>query len=259
MTLVLVVVARQFVMVNEQQNLTIERMRSIDEMKNNFLRAVSHELRTPLTFIEGAASMIVDEGDDLPEDVRKDMMERLLRNSRRLDHLLVGLLDLGRITQGILEPARSVTDLGDLIQRVALDVQDEAHPITVHTSHTLANIDQIQAERIIENLLVNAMRHTPDGTQISAEARRTDDGVLISIEDGGPGVPEHVRESIFQPFVQAQPAVDAGRGTGIGLALVARFAELHGGRAWVEEGESGGAKFQVLLADDAGDPSPVAA
>lgn len=254
MILVLVVVVRQFVMVSEQQGLTIERMRAIDEMKNNFLRAVSHELRTPLTFIEGAAAMIVEQGDDLSDDVRKDLMERLLKNSKRLDHLLVGLLDLGRITQGILEPDRAVTDLSELIERVASEVQDETHPIEVGRSTTLANVDQIQAERIIENLLLNAIRHTPDGTYISAEARRTSGGVLISVEDGGPGVPEEDRESIFQPFVQARLAVEAGRGTGIGLALVARFAELHGGRAWVEDGARGGAKFQVLLADHAGDP-----
>lgn len=113
----------------------------------------------------------------------------------------------------------------------------------------MGTIDVAQAERIVENLVANAIRYTPAGTAIRVSARRCDQGVLLAVEDGGPGVPAELREQIFEPFRQGSEVVDHSPGVGIGLSLVARFADLHGGRAWVEETEGGGASFKVYLPD----------
>ena len=257
--LLLVVVGRQFLMVTEQQSATIERLRSVDEMKNRFLHAVSHDLRTPLTFIEGVAEMLNNEEMALDPETQRDLISRLVKSSRRLSSLLAGLLDLDRLTRGVLEPSRYPTDLKALITSVVEIVNDSDHPIHIGGRPIVANVDPAQVERIIENLLVNAIRHTPAGTKVRAGAARTDEGVLLTVEDSGPGVPEELRESIFQPFVQAVD--DQGRGSGIGLALVAKFAELHGGRAWVEQGRTRGARFQVLLGDcpESSECEPIAA
>jgi signal transduction histidine kinase len=98
---------------------------------------------------------------------------------------------------------------------------------------------------------VNAVRHTPPDARIWVSVRARDHGVDIAVEDDGPGVPEDQREVIFQPFRQAS-VTEGTRGFGIGLALVARFAELHRGHAWVEERPGGGASFHVWLPADAG-------
>jgi signal transduction histidine kinase len=109
-------------------------------------------------------------------------------------------------------------------------------------------LDAAKVERIVENLVANAVRHTPEGSSLWVRVQRSDDGVTIVVEDEGPGVPPDLREAVFEPFRQG-PAKESvhSPGVGVGLSLVARFAELHGGRAWVEERPGGGASFRVFL------------
>jgi two-component system, OmpR family, sensor histidine kinase MtrB len=102
-------------------------------------------------------------------------------------------------------------------------------------------------ERIVENLVVNAARHTEAGTAIWVRVEPRPDGVLLVVEDEGPGVPAQLREQIFQPFHQGRNVADHAPGSGIGLALVAQFASLHDGRAWIEDRPGGGASFRVFL------------
>jgi len=111
----------------------------------------------------------------------------------------------------------------------------------------IASIDAAKVERIIENLLVNAVRHTPASTKLWIRVEPEGAGVHLLVEDDGPGVPEELRETIFEPFQQLPGAANPSPGVGIGLSLVARFAELHGGRAWVEDRRGGGSAFHVLL------------
>jgi len=103
-------------------------------------------------------------------------------------------------------------------------------------------------ERIVENLIRNALRHTPPGTQVDIRVDRTDDGVALLVEDRGPGVSDELPTTIFEPFMRGD---SSDGGAGIGLSLVARFAELHGGTAGVEDREGGGASFRVFLPDPA--------
>jgi signal transduction histidine kinase len=110
-------------------------------------------------------------------------------------------------------------------------------------------VDPAKVERIVENLLANAARHTPPDTPVWVRVARQDQGVLIAVEDAGGGVPPQLRATLFEPFRQGPEVPTHAPGVGIGLTLVARFAELHGGRAWVEERPGGGSSFRVLLPD----------
>jgi PAS domain S-box-containing protein len=224
-----------------------ERLRVLDDMKNSFLAAVSHELRTPLTSILGL-SLTLEQGNALPAEDQADMLGRLVANARKLDRLLKDLLDLDRLTRGIVEPQRRTTDIGALAQRTVESLDTlVGRSIQVLTEPIVAAVDPAKVERIIENLLANAARHTEVDNEIWLRVEPREGGVLIVVEDDGPGVPTELREVIFEPFRQGPTASKSSPGTGIGLSLVARFAELHEGRAWVEERDGGGASFHVFL------------
>ncbi len=246
--LLALVVARQFVMVIENKSMTIEHMHSVDAMKDGILHAVSHELRTPLTVIKGFAEMIRDQSEMSRDDV-EHLLDRLLSNCDRLEDFLTGLLDLERLSRGVLEPARRDTEL-DLVFLRAVDiVYAPVHNVEIVRGGVSALVDPAQTERIVENLVVNAVRHTPPGTNITARAERAPGGVVLTVTDNGPGVADDLKNAIFHAFEQGPDSGDMGngKGTGIGLALVAKFAELHGGRAWVEDTPGGGACFRVFL------------
>jgi K+-sensing histidine kinase KdpD len=225
-----------------------DRLLALDEMKNMFLDAVSHELRTPLAAVLGIA-LTLQRGDVVlsPED-HLDLVSRLAANARKLERLLSDLLDLDRLTRGILRPNRHPTEVAALVRRVVENSDFLVnHIVTVDTAPILASLDGPKVERIVENLLANTARHTPAGTHVRVGITARDGGIELTVEDDGPGIPEDLRESIFQPFQQGPNRNPHSPGVGIGLSLVARFAELHGGRAWVEEREGGGASFHVFL------------
>jgi PAS domain S-box-containing protein len=225
-----------------------ERLRALDEMKNTFLAAVSHELRSPLTSILGL-SLTLERQPQLDDTDREDLLGRLSSNARKLDRLLEDLLDIDRLSRGIVAPRYQVTDVGALAWRTVENLESLAHRrIDVETpAEVIISVDPAKVERIVENLLVNAARHTEDDRQIWLRVQPRDAGVLIAVEDDGVGVPEELRDAIFEPFRQGPTVASHSPGTGIGLSLVSRFASLHGGRAWVEQRAGGGASFRVFL------------
>jgi PAS domain S-box-containing protein len=233
----------------EREREVAERLRSVDEMKNAFLSAVSHELRTPLASVIGFARTLQEHGAGLPPEERSGMLDRLVANALKLERLLSDLLDLDRLARGIVEPRRQPIDVGALARRVAADTDTRGRIVRVRAESVEVRVDPSQVERIMENLLVNAAKHTPDDSAVHLRVSGRGEGVLIVVEDEGEGVPDDLKEEVFQPFVRGVRSVDHAPGTGIGLSLVARFAELHGGRAWVEDRPGGGASFRVFLAD----------
>jgi hypothetical protein len=227
-----------------------ERLRALDDMKNTFLEAVSHDLRTPLTSILGSALTLEQAQVDIPSEDALDLIRRIASNARKLERLLSDLLDVDRLQRGIVAPQRRSTDVGALVRQAVAESDLLAdRPVDVDVEPVVANVDASKVERIVENLLANAARHTPAGSHLWVSAKAHDTGVLIAVDDEGPGVPPDMREAIFEPFRQAPGNDNHSPGVGVGLSLVARFAELHGGSAWVEERPGGGSSFRVYLPD----------
>ena len=206
---------------------TAQRLREVDEMKNTFLQAVSHDLRTPLAAILGLAITLGRDDIELETEEVHELGTRIASNARKLDRLVHDLLDLDRLSRGIIEPSFKETDV----------------------EHVAVAVDPAKVERIVENLLANSAKHAPTSSHVWVSTREADGGVLIVIEDDGPGVPAEVREEIFEPFNRGPASPVHAPGMGIGLSLVRRFSQLQGGNAWVEEREGGGASFRVFLPD----------
>ena len=227
-----------------------ERLRSLDDMKNMILTSVSHEIRTPLTSLLGFASTLKLRHGELDAHVQREIAERMLEQSQRLQRLLGDLLDVDRLERGILETRRHPSDIGRLVRRIAHEADIQEREVRVEVDDFRAGVDQPKVERILESLLSNEGRHTPPGTTIVVKAWMGAEGLHLVVEDDGPGIPAEIRERIFQPFAQGMQRSPHAPGAGVGLALVAGFAELHGGRAWAEERPGGGARFNVLLHAD---------
>jgi PAS domain S-box-containing protein len=236
----------------ERERQAARQLRALDEMKNTFLDAVSHELRTPLAAVIGIALTLKRAGANLAQEDAVDLVDRLVANAVKLDRLLTDLLDLDRLSKGILTPQRSRTDLAALVTRIAQEWQERSgRRLDLVVEPVVAWVDPAKVERVVENLLTNAGRHTTPDTPVWVKVARREEGVLLSVEDAGGGVPQELRAALFEPFRQGPAAAAHAPGVGIGLSLVARFAELHGGRAWVQDRPGGGASFQVLLPDHA--------
>jgi PAS domain S-box-containing protein len=234
------------------ERLEAERLRAEDEMKTTFLHAVSHDLRTPLAAILGLAVTLEREDLTLEPAEARDLAHRISQNARRLDRMAGDFLDFERLARGVAEPNYTRVDVGALIREIVAESELVAErQLAVEVAPIAIRADPAMLERIVENLLANTAKHTPASARIWVTLTKRAHGVELVVEDAGPGVPDDDKERIFEPFRQGAAA--ATTGSGVGLALVARFAELHGGRAWVEDRPGGGASFHVTLATDPGE------
>jgi PAS domain S-box-containing protein len=235
----------------EREQAATRHLRAVDQMKSTFLQAVSHDLRTPLASVLGIAVTLQRHQGELEAGDAADLLGRLSRSARKMDRLLNDLLDLDRLAQPNVAPEREWVDVGELVGRVVKDASAELlehRPVRVEVCPLRLEVDAPKVERIVENLLANAARHTPAGTPVWVRVRPRGGGALLMVEDAGPGVPVGLREMIFEPFRQGPRPASHAPGLGVGLALVRVFAQLHGGSAWVEDRPGGrGASFQVHL------------
>ena len=233
----------------DRERAAAEHLRTLDELKSGFLQAVSHDLRTPLASVLGMSLTLRRGRGRLSPADTDDLLDRLAVNARRLDRILTGLLDLDRLDRGIVELRRERVDLARLVAGVVDEAGEElvAHPVSLELRPIQVMADAAKLERIVENLLANAARHTDPGTPIWVRVELGERGALLCVDDAGPGIPAEQRESIFRPFQRGPGAATYAPGSGVGLALVAQIASLHDGRAWVEDRAGGGASFRVLL------------
>ena len=133
------------------------------------------------------------------------------------------------------------------MRTVAAEVDVGERRLIVQTAPTVLHANRPQVERIVELLLKNAVQHTPPGTSVWLSTSREGSFTILEVADSGPGIPAPLREQVLRPFEQGATIRDESPGLGIGLSLVARFAELHGGRVDLDDRPGGGARFRVRL------------
>jgi PAS domain S-box-containing protein len=234
----------------EREQEITKRLREMDELKRTILHTLSHDLKSPLAAILGAATTVVAHSDTLGDQVRDELLEGVAERARRMDRLITDILALERLDRGLIEPEREPTDIGALCRRVVRECDVvSGREVSVEVDAVAGMVDAPRVERIVENLIVNAARHTPSDARIWVRAEMAPGGVELMVEDEGPGVPEELKEVIFESFRRGEGSEGGplAAGSGIGLSLVSKYAQIHGGRAWVEDRPGGGASFHVLL------------
>jgi len=234
--------------ITEQLRDTADRLRVSDEVRTAFLRATSHELRTPLTVVAGLTDTLQRRHGQLSTAQVDDLLERVSRNADRLTRLIEDLLDVDRLSSGLVRAERHPVDLHELVAEMAK--LSEVEGCTVHTDLVPVTIagDRAKLERVVANLVTNAARHCGGGGQVRVELRETSDTAVLRVEDDGEGIPAGYEDRIFEPFVQGpERHKEANPGTGLGLTLSQQFVELHGGTITATNRPEGGARFEVVL------------
>ncbi len=214
--------------------------------QREFVADASHELRTPLTSVLANLELLAEQLDgDEGEAARS-----ALRSSRRMRRLVADLLLLARADAGRTVP-HGATDLSAVLLEVAAELEPVAgeHELAL-VAHEPAVVRGARDDlhRLALNLIENALRHTPPGTRIVAKVSRMPDAVLLTVEDDGPGIPQELRERLFERFVRGRG--DAGGGSGLGLSIVRAVAHSHGGEVTLEAPSGGGSRFVVRLPED---------
>jgi signal transduction histidine kinase len=218
-----------------------------DELRNVFLRRVSHDVRTPLTAVLSAARLLEDDCG-LTEEQRTQFTRMIVRNAQRIRRLLDDVLDIERLTRGEgMEPMRDDVNVRAVIDAVVDELNAGGRTITVECSVERMTADPMQFERVVYNLIGNALKHTEG--DVAVRVWPAEGGTMLAVDDSGAGVPDDVKDAIFEPFRRATDVHMPG--TGIGLSVVAAFSKAHGGRAWVEDRAGGGSSFLVFFADEA--------
>lgn len=218
--------------------------------KERLTAFVVHDLKNPVSTIDLYAQLLLREAE-LPEHVHESAAS-IRDEVRSLMRLLLNLLDISKSEEGRLAPVTADIDLSALVGDVfeALEVRARAKTIAleskVEVPKVKADVDLIR--RVIENLLENALLHSPEESVVRVSAVEREGEVEIRVSDAGPGIPKGMRESIFERFVQVESGEQAATrsGRGLGLAFCRLAVEAHGGRIWVEDGAPG-AVFCVRL------------
>lgn len=226
----------------------ITKAREAEQLKDDFLSLISHELRTPLTTIQGAAYMLLAQGDDLAPEARNALRMDLINESERLGRMLKNMLALSAYQAGRLHIERDPFLIQPVLRQVAREVgaRYPNHRMILDVPRHLppAEGDEELITQAVRNLAENAAKYSPGGGTITLRGEATGSLLTVSVQDQGPGIPIVEQGRIFQRFHRASTGT---QGMGLGLYLCERLVEAHGGRLWVESELGAGATFHFTL------------
>ncbi|MGH2518768.1 MAG: sensor histidine kinase, partial [Chloroflexota bacterium] len=236
----------------------ISREREVEELKNRIISLVSHELRTPIGHIKGFSSSLLDTEVQWDADTQRDFISEIDREADRLSALVRDLLDMSKIESGTAIDEKLAISPAALTRDALRDLGGlTGDHVVINDVDCLPNVmaDGPRLERVIGNLVENALKYTPSGTEIRISARPVDGLLEWSVTDRGPGVPAAYSQLVFDRFVRAPGTGPRTPGTGLGLPICRGIVEAHGGRLWLESPADGGARFLFTIPLAAGNES----
>ncbi|MCS7177937.1 MAG: ATP-binding protein [Anaerolineae bacterium] len=240
----------------------ITRFREADRLKSTFVSVVSHELKTPVATILGYAETLARPDAQWDTETVRELAGVIREEAQRLDRLITDLLDASRIQAGALPLKREEVDLEMLAHRVVhrFQSQTDRHDIAVRfpSNFPLVVGDPLRLEQVLNNLVSNAIKYSPEGGRIRIRGEARPDEVIVSVSDEGIGIPATEQGRIFDPFYRVdETSVRQAGGVGLGLYLARAIVEAHGGRIWVESEPGKGSTFSFSLPRPSADRLPV--
>jgi two-component system, OmpR family, sensor histidine kinase KdpD len=222
----------------------------VNRTRSGFLSAVSHNLKTPLAAIKTAVSALLEADSQLDPEDHVELLETIRAEGDHLERLVTKVLNLSRIRAGGLQLDLQEVDLADLARAAARRMQPltRTHQLCLDLPDHLpeVRVDVTMLEQVFLNLLENALRYAPPGSQIMIATRQVGAEVEARVIDHGCGVPPDQRERIFEAFYRGEGTHETS-GTGLGLAIVSAVVDAHHGRVWCEQTPGGGATFAFRL------------
>lgn len=222
-----------------------------EQLRNIFLTSISHDMRTPLTIIMGSASTLL-QPEKISMDVHKELARNIYEESKRLNNIVVNVLQIIRLESGAIKLSKRLHSIEDILNNVLERLAEElhGHSVKLHIAKymPLIPLDHILIEQVIINLIENAIKYSKVNTPIEISARTINKNVLIKIADKGKGIEPHDLENIFNKFYRANTKSDTdNEGFGLGLAICKHIVQAHGGKIWAENDRNGGAIFYFTL------------
>jgi two-component system sensor histidine kinase KdpD len=236
----------------QQEATEIEIFRRTDELRTALINAVSHDLRTPLSSIMASAGSLRQTDVAWSEADRIELGVSIEAEAARLNRLVGNLLDLSRIEAGALRPEKGWYDIRSLIREVIGRARgtEESHRIVSDLGEELPplHFDYVEIDQVITNLIENAVKYAPSGTEIRVSVRLVGSGgVEVEVSDEGGGIAEVALPHVFDAFYRAPDQTSRAAGSGLGLAVARGLVEAHGGSIRVENRPEGGARFSFTL------------
>jgi len=217
----------------------ITERKKLEQLKDDFISLVSHELRSPLTVITGAVNTALTEGERLSAEETRQLLKDAALEAESLSHLLGNLLELSRMQANRLLLYAEAISVKKVIQGTVKEIkrQSSAHQFVVDLPRKLPPVyaDELRLERILYNLLENAVKYSPQGGEIRVSVRPEEEHLVIGVRDQGIGISLADQAKLFGPFQRLEDSrLDGVGGAGLGLLVCRRLVEAHGGRIWLE-------------------------
>lgn len=244
----------------EQHN---RKLKELEALKESLTETLVHDLKNPLAAVIGNLELLERKGDERT----RDLVRRCKTGASRLHRMILDLLDVARLEDGGLPLRFEPVDAGELARRACEEFETPAEQRSVRLvleapeGGLPVSGDASMLRRVVDNLIANALEHSPAGTEVTVRVTRRDEGVELSVSDQGSGIPEAYREKIFEKYARLelrQAGVAGNRG--LGLTFCRMAIEAHGGTIWVEPTPGGGALFRAVLpaSDHVGEPAEAA-
>jgi len=229
----------------------VTERKKLDQLKEDFIGLVSHELRSPLTVITGAVNTALTEGARLSPEETRQLLKDAASEAESLSHLLGNLLELSRAEANRLLLYAEEISVKKVVQDTVEEMkqQSSAHQFIVDLSRKIPAVyaDQLRVERILYNLLDNAVKYSPQGGEIRVSVKRDRKHLVIGVSDQGIGISLSDQARLFGPFQRLEESRPDVGGIGLGLLVCRRLVEAHGGRIWVESKPGSGSTFFFTL------------